>query len=1752
MKKIVQFALPLFLLTFLSSAFAQTFTNSNSVAAGAWNASLTKQVVVSGLPVPLTSAFGLLNVNINMGSTSGLRYDLNNYSVTLTSPIGTTWTLMPVNTIECPGATNYPNFNPQSLNINYRSDNGALTYPNASGSINGAVICVQNSYALGEPWNIGYYKIQTGQTFASAVGTNPNGAWTVAITETGSTTGIQFNSVSLKFATIPAINNVVGQTGYDACSGAVCLDEINNVTATNNGFSEDNYATDPDLYLISGCQWNGHLNNSAWFKFRPTATTATVSISGLTQSMQTIVVKPANTAVLCGTSGSNGSGHAGNSADWTVPTGGSPCLMNTIPGRNTYMQPILGTGALTNMGFNLSGLTPNDWYFLVVDGVGGNISPLYIEVSGARNCACSMMASAVINNGASCSPLASGAATVTATGGTTPLTYAWDNGATTNNPTNLLAGVHTVTVTDAVSCTATATVTIAQLSAQAIIASVTPSPACNGVPINFTATNGAVSYQWAGPNFNQAVQSPTIAAANAGLNNGTYTVTATFAGNCTTTATVSVNVITQLNGQAQNNGPACIGNNVSLTATGGNNYTWAGPNGFVSNLQNPSVTTATAAASGVYSVTVTGFGACSSVATTQVTVSPCASCDDTGCKGANLMQNADFALGNTGFTSNYNANNGNGTCTPGANCNGQYMCQYGYAITNSATPCNPTWSSSIQDHTPTSNGNFMLVDFPTGVTANNIWCQTITLAPNTDYCMGGYFMNLLPIGNTSVDPRFQFAINGAANASVFSVDNDEQWQFKGISYNSGAGGAVTFCIQNANYGSVGYDVALDDISVRPLLTGANPIATSDNINLCTPTTSGTIDVLANDTGGAGVLNPSSVTIYQAPPFSQGTAVVNANNTITFTTNAAFTLGNTSFTYQVCNTSGCCSTASVAVSVGIAPSITTTSTNTNCGVPAGSATAVFTSGSPSFSWSNGGTTATINGLVVGTYTITATYSLGCTATATARVQLQGVPLINTTITQPSCGLNNGTASASLIITIGVSYAWSNGQVGANIINLSPGIYTVTATGAALPCSVTASVTINTPTAAAVVNINNVINSTCGAANGSLTAALANGGGTFRWSNGINTAVNANIVAGTYTVTATATNGCTASTTQVITTSQNPAITIAQTPTACGIGGSLTMNVTNGVAISALQWETVPIQTTATITNINIGTTYTVDVITADGCTATASVVATGTPAIAITMPPPVNASCGLANGSVGLSTTVAPFSLIWNTGSTANPYTGLLSGTYTATVTDDNGCTGTQVATITGSNGLQIQADPQAATCAGNDGVAGVLVFGGASNTYLWSNNSTSASISNLSAGNYTVTVSRAVGGTVCSAVTTVVVTSPYIPSESHTVTRASCGLANGTINITINTQPAGVTYTYLWSNGATTSSITNIAGNTGSSYYVTITPSTGCSIIRAIGLPNDGAPVALTTAITQTSCGLNNGKITAATTNANTSFLWSNTATDSTITALVAGVYTVTATSGACTTTASVTINANPIPFGLTPNVTNTSCGQINGSATIIPVSISITLYTYLWSNTATTQTITNIPAGVYTVTVTSSGGCSLTQTMTVQGSVSNITASFATIPVIYQGQSVTLQVNTNIPASSYLWSNGSTINPTTVSPSGSGVYTVTATSASGCATTASISVIVNEVKWNIPTVFTPNGDGQNDTFYPVSYGGLEITSFQVYNRWGQLVHNNPNKNWDGKFDGEPQPIDTYVFKVEVTNPDGKTEQRVGDFLLMR
>ncbi len=251
----------------------------------------------------------------------------------------------------------------------------------------------------------------------------------------------------------------------------------------------------------------------------------------------------------------------------------------------------------------------------------GNIT--FNQASGTGSTDCSIIAPPVSNNG----PLCVGQTlNLTVTSPTSGATYSWDgpNGFTssTMNPsipsvTLANAGVYSLEITVGGVTSAPVTTTVVVNAAPTPTAG-SNSAICAGSTLNLTSSGGT-SYSWSGPNgFTDATQNPSITSATTAAS-GVYTVTVTATGGCTATAQTTVTINAMPTPTAGNNSPICAGTTLNLTSSGGTSYAWSGPNSFTSAIQNPSITAATTAASGTYTVTVTATGGCTATAQTTVT-----------------------------------------------------------------------------------------------------------------------------------------------------------------------------------------------------------------------------------------------------------------------------------------------------------------------------------------------------------------------------------------------------------------------------------------------------------------------------------------------------------------------------------------------------------------------------------------------------------------------------------------------------------------------------------------------------------------------------------------------------------------------------------------------------------------------------------------------------------------------------------------------------------------------------------------------------------------------------------------------------------------------------------------------------------------------------------------------------------------------------------------------------------------------------
>jgi len=285
-----------------------------------------------------------------------------------------------------------------------------------------------------------------------------------------------------------------------------------------------------------------------------------------------------------------------------------------------------------------------------------------------------------------------------------------------------------------------------------------------------------------------------------------------------------------------------------------------------------------------------------------------------------------------------------------------------------------------------------------------------------------------------------------------------------------------------------------------------------------------------------------------------------------------------------------------------------------------------------------------------------------------------------------------------------------------------------------------------------------------------------------------------------------------------------------------------------------------------------------------------------------------------------------------------------------------------------------------ATCSSADGSATVTATGGsAPYTYAWSNGGTTTTISNLTPGNYGVTVTDATG---CDATSSIAVSnSGSAISLAVSTNNAACGLQTGSATVTATNGSAP--YTYAWSTGGTTATINNLGAGT---YFVTVTDNVGCTATSSGTVQDTGVSFAATLSGTNESCTGNDGTVTATVsgTTSTLTYAWSNGATGAVNTGLTAGTYTVTITDNiGCSISDSFTILQDTDCGCINPvldivNLTDESCANNDGVATILMVG-NESDFTYSWlpnfgTPNATGNERVDLPAGNYVVIVRHQG----------------------------------------------------------------------------------------------------------------------------------------------------------------------------------
>lgn len=543
---------------------------------------------------------------------------------------------------------------------------------------------------------------------------------------------------------------------------------------------------------------------------------------------------------------------------------------------------------------------------------------------------------------------------------------------------------------------------------------------------------------------------------------------------------------------------------------------------------------------------------------------------------------------------------------------------------------------------------------------------------------------------------------------------------------------------------------------------------------------------------------------------------------------------------VINSAGDIAPCTTSPCTNLTVTITTQADVTCNGLNNGSATVEATGGNGNYTytWNPGALNgATQNNLAPGSYTVDVVDSDGCDGTVLVEIVEPTALDVQLTATSAGCGVADGSATATVTGgTSGYTYSWSNGGTGATINNVSAGSYDVTVTDAN-NCTAQESITVQTSSGPTLTEVSSNDVSCFGASDGDAEVEATGGTTpyTYTWSPGnLNGAIQNGLSAGTYNVDVEDDDGCVTSISVDINQPDAIDLTVSSNPTSCTVDdGSATVNATGGSGGFSYDWSNG--ETTATINAVGAGN-YSVTVTDASGCTADTNVNVNSVNGPELTLSNITDVSCvgdadGTATVSVDAGTGTGPFTYEWTpSGGTDPTATGLTTGTYNVTVTDDAGCIAVETVVIGAPSEIEVTGTVNPVDCGVANGTISVSASGGAGGyTYSWDAAVPyEASINDLLSDDYTVTVTDANGCTVNETFS--VGQNNGIPVEINP--QDPVITAGSSVELTATTNPFVANSTFNWS-PADGLSCTDCAEPTAApesttTYIVNVTTPEGC------------------------------------------------------------------------------------------------------------------------------------------------------------------------------------------------------------------------------------------------------------------------------------------------------------------------------------
>jgi gliding motility-associated-like protein len=1219
--------------------------------------------------------------------------------------------------------------------------------------------------------------------------------------------------------------------------------------------------------------------------------------------------------------------------------------------------------------------------------------------------------------------------------GSGAVTHSWSNGMTTEDISGLEAGVYIDTITDEGGCEVTIEVTITNSNQFTASSSVT-NPTCAA------PTTGAIDVSIVGGTtpFTYSWTPNTAATTQdvSGLAPGTYTVSISDGAGCIASVESTIAPLNTISLVADLTTSTC-GNAdgaIDLTVNGGSgDYTFVWSN--AASTEDVSNLEA-----GVYNVSVTDQADVTCTASGEYTIingnQPIINVESTNTSCISATGSVSLEI--TGGSSNFEfAWTGPDAYTANTqDISGLSVGSYSLTLTDNETSCVVTASASIQ------------LDNPPSISATVV---------NTTCGQNNGLIDVEVTGGTA--PLTVLWSNAAETIDQINLSSGEY--------------SLTITDDNGCSVSATYTIAP---SVQP----------QSELAILNPS-------CGNDTGSVvltltGAISPITYSwTFNGSPFANTANISNlAAGIYILTANDG---------------SGCVVHDTASLVYPNQPILETQITNTQCGLETGAIDLTVTGGSGDFTFfwddSFGFTASTedIADLAFGCYTVTVTDANGCEVSTEACIENDNAPIIDFSVTNASCNLDNGSITANISGgVIPYSLSWTGTvESGETISDLAVGTYYLLVIDDNGCETIDSVAIINTGIPA--LNANQ-LDATCGANDGSIDLIVSGGQSpyTFIWSpNGEDTEDLSDLAPGDYSVVVTDNASCEIGGAFTIGTQDGPTITFTQINPECGNSeGSIDLTVTGGSGDFTFDWTGNGIvQGSEDQSGLTSGL-YTVVVTDNQGaCSDSVSITISNSNSFEVT-PTIIGTTCGLNNGSVSLAIVggTEPFTYTWCDGSSLPSATSLSSGSCQVTISDGSGCTVILDLDIPNTPAPSVLANVANTTCGNCDGSIELVLTGAASPvSILWNSGASNNTLSDLCAGEYSAVITDANG---CSLNYNGTVGGSSAPVPTATQINTLCGESTGSIDVTVESglEP----YTYNWNGPNTidvqTEDLSNLEAGV---YTLVVTDASTCTANLDVTIVNTDEPV-LVFNVTDASCGATTGSIDLVVTNTSNvpTFSWTGpdgfTSVDEDLTGVGAGTYNVEVTSGSCVVTGSATINNADAPSATLTIDTDTLCAGV--SATLTFEITGTGPFTFTYSDGTNNIPVTSFVGSTFTTSV--SPTASTTYTMislvsdndpTCAGNVSNASASVVVNPSPNQptvsvngplsfceGGSVVL---TSSSATGNIWSQlGPDQLNQSITVTESGVYSVEVTNSFGCTSTSeAVEVIV------IPT---PNIQANADT----------------------------------------------------------------------